>query len=188
MSVFLSSGSPSRSVVEVEALQRVQQLVLDRLLDQEARARAADLALVEEDAGDDAFDGLVDRGVVEDDVGALAAQFEGDLLVGAGDLAGDGLADRGRAGERDLVHVLVLDEGGARVPVPGKDVHDTLGQARLAADVREEQRGERGRLGGLEDHRVAGGERRGDLPGQHQEGEVPGDDLARDAEGAGFGP
>ena len=70
------------------------------------------------------------------------------------------------------------------VAVPGKDVDDALGQARLAADVREEQRGQRGRLGGLQDHRVAGGERRGDLPREHQQREVPGDDLAGHAERA----
>ena len=37
-------------------------------------------------------------------------------------------------------------------------------------------------LGGLEHHGVAGGERRGQLPDGHQDGEVPGDDLAHDAE------
>ena len=40
----------------------------------------------------------------------------------------------------------------------------------------------RGLLGGLEDDRVAGGQRRGELPDGHQDREVPRDDLADDAE------
>jgi hypothetical protein len=35
------------------------------------------MALVEEDAVDDALHRLVERGVLEDDVGRLAAEFEG---------------------------------------------------------------------------------------------------------------
>ncbi len=42
----------------------------------------------------------------------------------------------------------------------------------------------RGRpLGRLEDDRVAGSERRSELPCSHQDRKVPGDDLADDAEG-----
>ena len=89
------------------ALEPLEHLVGDGLLHQQPGARAADVALVEEDAVDDALDGLVDRGVVEDDVGGLAAELEGDLLVGAGDRLGDRPADVGRAGERDLVDVRV---------------------------------------------------------------------------------
>ena len=55
-------------------------------------------------------------------------------------------------------------------------------QVGLLADLGEEQRGQRGGLGRLEHDRVAGGQRRGDLPRQHQQREVPRDDLAGDAE------
>ena len=79
----------------------------DRLLDQQPRPGAADLALVEVDAVDDALDGLVERRVVEHDVGGLAAELEGERLVGPGDALGDLLADLGRAGERDLVDARV---------------------------------------------------------------------------------
>ena len=72
---------------------------------------AADLALVEVDPVDDALDGLVERRVVEDDVGGLAAELEGERLVGARDALGDQLADVRRAGERDLVHARVGDQG-----------------------------------------------------------------------------
>ena len=98
------------------------------------------MALVEVDAVDDSLDRLVDRGVVEDDVRGLAAELERQLLARAGELALDRLADLGRARERDLVDVLVLDERGARAAVAGDDVDDAGRQLRLAQDVAEEQR------------------------------------------------
>ena len=55
----------------------------DRLLDEQPRPGAADLALVEVDAVDDALDRLVERRVVEDDVRGLAAELQGQRLVGA---------------------------------------------------------------------------------------------------------
>jgi len=67
----------------------------------------------------DALDRLVDRGVVEDDVGRLPAELEGQLLARSGDGAGDRLAHLGRAGERDLVDVVVLDDRAAGVPGAG---------------------------------------------------------------------
>ena len=126
--------------------------------------------------------GLVERRVVEDDVGGLAAELEGDLLVGAGDRAGDRLADLGRAGEGDLVDVGVRHDRAAGVAGAGDDVDDARREVGLLADLGEEQRGQRGGLGRLEDDRVAARQGRGDLPRQHQQREVPRDDLAGDAE------
>jgi uncharacterized protein YidB (DUF937 family) len=103
-------------------------LVEDGLLHEEARAGAADVALVEVDALDDAFDGLVDAGVLEDDVGGLAAEFEREALAGARDGLGDALADLGGAGEGDLVDAGVVDEGRAGAPVAGDDVDDAGGR------------------------------------------------------------
>ena len=164
------------------ALEALEHLVGDRLLHQQARARAADVALVEEDAVDDALDGLVDRGVVEDDVGGLAAELQGDLLVRAGDRLGDRAADVGGAGEGDLVDVGVRDQRAAGVAGAGDDVDDTRGQVGLLADLGEQQRRQRGGLGGLEHDRVAAGECGRDLPREHQQREVPRDDLAGDAQ------
>src|SRR5204863_6447651 len=93
----------------------------------------------------------------------------------------DRLADVGRAGEGDLVD-LALDQGGAGAAVAGDDVDDTGRQLGLAQDVAEVESRERRRLGRLEHDGVPGGQRRRDLPGQHQQWEVPGDDLAGDAE------
>ena len=180
-SVFLSSGSPTRSV----AIRRLSRCSTSSATDSWTSSRepgAADVALVEEDAVDDALDGLVERGVVEDDVGRLAAELERDPLVGAGDGPRDRLADLGRAGERDLVDVGVPDQRLAGPAGAGDDVDDARRQVGLLADLREQQRGQRRGLGRLEHHGVAAGERGRDLPGQHQQREVPRDDLAGHAE------
>src|SRR4051812_7654084 len=76
----------------------------------------------------------------------------------------------------------MLDEGKPDLAGPGDDVHDAGGQVRLAAYVGEEQRAERRRAGRLEHDRVARGERRRDLPREHEQREVPGDDLRGHAE------
>ena len=141
-----------------------------------------DLALVEVDAVDDALDRLVERRVVEDDVGGLATELEGQALVGPGDALGDALADLGRAGEGDLVDVRMGDQRHPDLARAGDDVDDPGRQVGLAADIGEQERGQRRGRGGLEHDRVAGGERRGDLPGEHQQREVPRDDLGGDTE------
>jgi hypothetical protein len=48
----------------------------------------------------------------------------------------------------------------------------------------KQQRRQRRGLGRLEHHGVAAGQRRGDLPGEHEQREVPRDDLADDADGS----
>src|SRR5277367_7205297 len=62
-------------------------------LHQEAGAGAANLALVEPDAVDEAFDGGVEVGVFENDEGGFAAEFERELFVGGGCRFADGAAD-----------------------------------------------------------------------------------------------
>jgi hypothetical protein len=113
----LSIGSPDAQGRQAP-LQPADDLLGDGLLDEQSASGATDLALVEEDPVDDALDGLVERGVVEDDVRRLAAELEGGLLAGARDRAGDHLADRGRAGEGDLVDAGVVDDGLPGGPAP----------------------------------------------------------------------
>ena len=157
-SVFLSSGSPTRRVEEA-CLELVKQRVVNALLHEEPRAGAAHLALVEVDAVDDPLNRLVERRVVEDDVGGLAAELEGQLLVGAGHGARDHLAHRGRAPVKATLLTSGCETSSIPIsPGPGDDVHDTRRQLGLAHHVREQVGGERRGGGWLEDHRVAGGE------------------------------
>ena len=123
-------------------------------------------------------------GVVEDDVGALAAEFQGELLQVAGPgRSDDQLADLGGAGEGNLVDVMVRGQGGAGgLAEAGHHVHHAVGHAGLGDELGQPQRGQRGLLGGLEHHAVAGGQRRAELPRGHQQREVPRDDLPDHAE------
>ena len=105
-----------------------------------------------------------------------------------GELPLDRLAHLGRAGERNLVDPLAAHEVRAGRAVARDDVDDPGRHLRLATDVGEQERRQRSRLGRLEDDGVPAGERRRDLPRQHQEREVPGDDLRGDAERRGRRP
>src|SRR5205807_457306 len=93
-------------IANSEGLEAVLQLVEDRLehrfLDEQPRSRAAHVALVEVDAVDDAFDGLVEGRVLEHDVGGLPPELEGQPLAASGDGAADQLPYLRRAGEGDL--------------------------------------------------------------------------------------
>src|SRR5262249_17945603 len=73
------------------ALELLDDGLVDRLLHEQPRAGAADVALVEVDAVHDPLDRLVERRVVEDDVRRLAAELERQLLPGPGELALDRL-------------------------------------------------------------------------------------------------
>ena len=140
------------------------------------------MALVEINAGDDAFDRLFERCVVEHDVGGLATELEGELSIRAGECGGDALAHFGRAGERDLVHARMRDEGGSRFPRAGHDVDDAGWEVGLLQNSRKVQCGERRRFGRLQNAGVAGGESGREFPRSHEEGEIPRDDLAGDAD------
>ena len=162
--------------------QFAEHFIGDAFLDEEAGAGAADMALVEEDAVDDAFDGLVDGGVLEHDVRGLAAELEGDFFSGAGEGALDEFPDGGGAGEGDFRGGGVVDDVRAGVARAGDDVDDPRREAGVLEDGAEFHGRDGGGLGGLEDDGVSAGEGGGDFPRQHEEGEIPRDDLADDAE------
>ena len=164
-------------------LELVDQRLVDRLLDEQPRARAADLALVEVDAVDDALDRLVERRVVEHDVGGLAAELEGQRLVGA----------RRRPCAISLpisvepVNATLSTPGWvtSAIPIspgPGTMLTTPGGRSAWRQTSANRSARERRRRRRLEDDRVARGERRRDLPGEHQQREVPRDDLGGDAE------
>ncbi len=161
------------------------ELVVNFAFDEESRAGTATLALIEEEGEESAFDGGVDVGVGEDDVGGLAAELEGDALqVGSGGGLHDDFADFGGAGEGDLVDIHVLGDGGAGgFAVAGDDVEDAFGETGFEGEFTDAESGEGGLLGGFEDDGAAGGEGGSEFPGLHEDGEVPWDDLADDADG-----
>ncbi len=61
-------------------LQFADHRLINAFLHQQPRTGAADVALVEKDSVDDSFDGLIDRGVLENNVGRLAAEFQREMF------------------------------------------------------------------------------------------------------------
>src|SRR5690606_19959744 len=159
----------------------------DPLLRKAARARAADLSLVEPDGIDDALDNAVEVGVLEHDEGRLPAQLERQLLARAGRGRADDAADLRRSGERALVDVGMRHEGSARVAVAGDDVDATGRRADLAAELRGAERRWWRVLGGLQAKGVGGGESRRDVAGGHARREMPREDLPDDGDGLVLG-
>ena len=94
----------------------------------------------------------------------------------------DPLAGVDRAGQRDHVDLGVGDERlPGRVAVAGDHVEHAGGED-LGAELGQLQRRQRRRLGRLEDDRVAGRQRRPDLPHRHHQRVVPRGDLADHAD------
>ena len=163
--------------------ERGDEVVVDRPLDEDARARFAALARRVVDRPDRARDRRVEVGVGEDEIRALAAQLERQALDRLGAEPHDLAARLRRAGERDLVDARMLDEVGAGGrAVTGDDVDRAGREADLRRELGEPQRGHRRLRVGLEHDRATGRERRRELPGRHQQRVVPGDDLAGDAD------
>ncbi len=67
-------------------------------------------------------------------------------------------------------------------PGPAEDVDHARRQVDLGDQLGQLERGERGERRRLEHRAVAGGDRRGDLPGGHQQGEVPRHDAGGHAD------
>lgn len=168
-----------------DGLELLDELVVDALLDVDTRTSAAGLAVVEEDTLGGVADGVVEDTVVEDDVGTLATELEGDLLeVGLGSGLEDLAADSGGASEGDLVDLLRRGEGVTdSLAVTGDNVDNSVGEASLLDELGHVAGSEGGELRGLDDDGAAGGEGGSELPGEHEEGEVPGDDLTTDTDG-----
>src|SRR3984957_6879332 len=67
--------------------------------------------------------------------------------------------------------------------VAGNDVDDAIGNSRLLNQLAEQKSGERSLFGRLEYHATTGGQSRSEFPRSHQQREIPGYDLADDADG-----
>jgi hypothetical protein len=146
-------------------------------------------------------DGIIDIGIIKDDVGTLSTELKRDLLqVTVCGFFKDLLSDGGRTSEGDLVdsgrRSKSLSDGRT---VTDNDVDDTGGDTSLLDELGHVHGGEGGQLGRLHDDGTSGSECGSDLPGEHVEGlgvssmpsqaqatgtyEVPWDDLTTDTNG-----
>ncbi len=162
---------------------QLHRLVVLVAVDEHAGPSAARLAGVGHHVGDADVDGLGEVGAREDDVGGLAAELQGDLLHRGARRRADLAAHRRGAGEGDEVDARVFGEGLSRDRAEaGDEVEDARRDARLVDRLGEQLGGERGVFGGLQHHRAARREGRGDLGDDLVEGVVPGGDRADHAD------
>ncbi|MCY1200129.1 hypothetical protein D9M72_115550 [compost metagenome] len=165
----------------------LHEAVVDRFLDQRARRAGADLALVQREHGK-AFQRLVEEGVVggqhvlEEDVGRLAAQLQRHRDQVLRRVLHDQPAGGGLAGERHLADARARCQRLAGFQPEAVDHIDHARRQQVADDLHQHQDRCGRLLGRLEHHAVAGGQGRRQLPGGHQQREVPRDDLADHAQ------
>ena len=152
----------------------VDELLVDRLVHEQARGRRAALAGRAERAPDRAVDGEIHVRVLHDEDRVLAAHLEVQPLERRSAGLRDPPADLGRARVGDDLDVWVLDERIADLAARAHDdVEDPRRKPRLLEDARE--RDDRGRSvrRRLDDDRVAGDERGHGLPRRDRHREVP---------------
>src|SRR3984957_1837165 len=99
----------ARSLSERDEL--VDELVVERTMDERARTRDAGLPRGCENARDHALDGVVDNGVLEHDVGRFAAKLERDGLDGPRGKLVDALSGAVAPSEGDLRDMRMADKG-----------------------------------------------------------------------------
>ena len=112
-------------------------------------------------------------GIVEDDDRGLAAELEVEPLDLLGGDLRDPLAGVGVAGDRDHPDLRVGDEHLADRRAGAADDVEDAGRQDVGDELGEAEGGERRPGRRLEDDRVAGRERRAELPGRHVERVVP---------------
>ncbi len=152
-------------------------LVGDVLLhEQHARGRAA-LAGGLEGGGDHILDDLLGQCGGVGDHRVLAAGLgdqRGDRRVARGQCTVDRPRRVGGAGEGDAGHARVAGQGRAdRGTIAGQILQHVGGHAGGVQQLDGQMADQRGLLGGLGDHRVAGGQRGADLAEEDRQREVP---------------
>ena len=124
---------------------------------EEARPRRAGLSAVQEGHEERRRNRLVEIGIIEQDRGRFATQFERDALHGRGAVAHDPLADGHRAREGDLVDIRIPYELRAdHVSSADHDVAHAFGELGRVDALDHHLRLQRAQLTRLEDDRTTG--------------------------------
>src|SRR5439155_9216703 len=152
---------------------------IDFLFHEDAAARGADFALIDEYAEERAVDGSFPVCALKENVWRLAAELEGDALEGVRRALDNDLANCGAAGERDFVHAGMRNQcGSRRFAKPVDNVDDARWQAQFLKPAGDFHHAERRLLGRLQDAGAARGDGGSELPGSHHKRIVPRNDLA----------
>ena len=129
-------------------------------------------------------DSIGNVGIVPDNVWALSTELQGSLLqVGRSCGLEDVSSDESGTGESNLVDVHVVGNGSTcNWTETRNNVDDTRWNTSLLDELGELQSREWSLLGGLEHNDVTSSQGWSNLPGEHEEWEVPWDDLTTDTD------
>ena len=165
-------------------LESFNEFVIDTLLNINPGPSATALAVVEENTKVDPRNSVFNIRIVKYNVWALATEFQGDLLqIRARSRFHNLSANNSRSSESDLVNVHVGRNGSTcYLAETGKDVDDTGWETGFFNELGGVESAEGSLFGGFENDDVAAGDGRANLPCPHEKREVPGDDLAADAD------
>ena len=163
------------------------ELVVHAFLHIEAVGADTGLACVAVFAGEGPFHGGVDVGVVKHDEGSVATQLQRELLHGVGALLDQDAAHFGRAGKAHVAHHIAganhFANGNGVIAIGADHVEHAGRNAGAHGQFGSSQSGQRGQLGGLDDHGATSGKRRCHLAGDHGQREVPGGDGSAHTDG-----
>jgi hypothetical protein len=183
-----SVGSPT-VMRSTRDLQLLEELVVDALVDDGARAGRALLSLEAESRGSYAFDGGIDIGVGIDDDRIFAAHFEHGALDPelAWLLLRRGLVDvqsnLARAGESDVANLRMRHQRIAKASAAARaEVHNAFGHAAFFEQFHELRRNRRRIARRLQHDRVAADDRSDRHAGHDGAGKVPRRNHGADAE------
>ena len=158
-------------------------LLPDGALHQDAGTGRAGLPRILDDRRDHDGDGRVEIGILEQDLRALATQFQhaADMVPGRRGL--DQRAHLRRTREGDEIDPRMFGKGSARLMAEaGNDIDRALGEARLGGEFGNAQHGQAGILGRLQHRGIAHGQSRAKRAAGHLRRIVPGNDMAGDTE------
>ena len=159
--------------------QGVGGVVADRHHDGQRHAALAGRA---EGRAGEVVDDLVEVGVGHDDAVVLGAAERLDALPVRGAARVDVMGDVGRSDEADRLDVVMVEDRVDHLLVAVDDVEDAVGQARFLHQLGEAHRHGRVALAGLEDERIAAGDRDREHPHRDHRREVERGDAGDDAE------
>ncbi|MNZ61401.1 hypothetical protein D3C78_794970 [compost metagenome] len=171
----------------VGGLEAADDLVLDRLVGDQAAQGGAALAGGADGAEQDGAHGHVQIGAGRQDHGVVAAELEDAATEAGGDARGDFAAHAGAAGGADQHHARVGHQGFAGVAVADDQLAEAgrgvaEGLERLVEQRLAGEGGQRGLLRRLPHHGVAADQRQGGVPRPHGDREVEGADHADHAQ------
>ena len=157
-------------------------LIIDTLLNIDPRSSTAALAVVEENTKIDPRNSVLNIRIVKHNIWALATKLQRNLLqIRTSSRFHDLSANNGRSSESNLVDVHVGRESSScHLAEARNDVDDTGWETSFFNELGGVESAEGGLLSGFENNNIATGDGRANLPSEHEEREVPGDDLAAD--------